>query len=374
MNKFEILRRVCGLFLIILFFLGNCKSKQESLIEEIQELIEEEKYEKGTELLKNYLSHPRSDAEILSKEKPESPRIVELSSDRKRLVFVEDNKLTIRDLNEGGGSESRKLDEIPASVAVSVKANFALSEYPMASGCRLLALSLKDESLQYESGAQISCRNRGGISDDGSKIFYFVDNQLYEEKTVEPRTPKLVLGKEKIAPPFPNLKSRFYLYPIGKDFLLFSGNAGSYTLYYFQPDKKIADKIDQEVISPQLYYGPDNSAFYLGGTIGRLHLRRVQYGKGKPTISKLFTVSRKEINPWKLSAKNEFLSNYSGKVHLWGPMRKSQILPLLCERTWVVHPERVLCETESGSLYLTGLEFPDNDWTLMKLYEEVRSK
>ncbi|EQA44392.1 hypothetical protein LEP1GSC050_3239 [Leptospira broomii serovar Hurstbridge str. 5399] len=373
MNNSDLLRRIFIPVLFFLFILANCKSKQESLIEEIQGLVEEEKYEKATELLKNYLLHPKSDDEILSEEKPESVRIVELSHDRKRLVYVEDNKLTVKDLSEGK-TETKKLDEIPASMAVSLNAKFALSEYPMATGCRLFAISLTDNSLLYESGAQISCRNRGGISDDGSKIFYFVDNQLYEERTVEPRTPKLVLSKEKIAPPFPNLKSRFFLYPIGKDFLLFSGNAGSYTLYYFQPDKRSVDKLDQEVISPLLYYGPSDSAFYLGGTIGRLHLRRLQYGKGKPSVTKLFTVSRKESNPWKLNAKNEYLSNYSGKVHLWGPLRKSQVLPLLCERTWIVHPEKILCETEVGGLYLTGLEFTDDDWTLLKLYEEVRNK
>ncbi|PJZ71539.1 hypothetical protein CH373_00185 [Leptospira perolatii] len=362
------------IYLIFLIsILGSCKSKQESLIEEIQELLEEENYETAAETLKGYLVKPKSDDEVLASDKPDSPRIVELSHDRKRLVWVDDSKLTLKDMMDGN-TDSTNLDEVPASVAVSLNANFALAEYPMQNGCRLFAISLKDGSLHYESGAQISCRNRGGILDNGSKIFYFVDNQLYEEKTEEPRNPKLLLSKEKIAPPFPNLKSRYFLYPVGRDFLLFSGNGGSYNMYYFQPEKKQVEKLDQEAISPLLYYGPGDTAFYIGGSIGRLHLRRVHYGKGKPTVSKLFTISRKEINPWKLAAKNEFFSNYSGRVHLWGPMRKSQVLPLLCERTWVVEPERILCENENGELFLSGFEFSEEDWTLMKLYEEVRSK
>lgn len=223
-------------FILLVFLSWNCKSKQESLIEEIQELLEEQNFEKASGMLKDYLVKPKSDDEILSSEKPETPRIVELSYDRKRLVYLEDSKLIWRDASDGS-SGSKSLDEVPASLAVSLNANFALAEYPMTNGCRLFAISLKNNDLHYESGAQISCRNRGGISDDGSKIYYFVDNQLYEEKTVEPRTPKLVVSKEKIVPPFTGLKARFYLYPIGKDFLLFSGNAGSYYLYYFQPEK-----------------------------------------------------------------------------------------------------------------------------------------
>ncbi|MGJ4745846.1 hypothetical protein ACQV5M_05755 [Leptospira sp. SA-E8] len=360
-------------FLLLVFLSWNCKSKQESLIEEIQELLEEQSYEKASGMLKDYLVKPKSDDEVLSSEKPETPRIVELSYDRKRLVYLEDSKLVWRDASDGSNG-SKSLDEVPASLAVSLNANFALAEYPMTNGCRLFAISLKNNDLLYESGAQISCRNRGGISDDGSKIYYFVDNQLYEEKTVEPRTPKLIVSKEKIVPPFTGLKARFYLYPIGKDFLLFSGNAGSYYLYYFQPEKKSVEKIDQEVISPLIYYGTGDSAYYLGGSIGRLHLRRLQFGKGKPSSSKLFTISRKEINPWKLPGKNEFVSNYSGKVHLWGPSRKSQVLPLLCERIWLVDQNKVLCENEKGGLYLTNLDFPEEDWRILKLYEEARDK
>ncbi|WP_423789825.1 hypothetical protein [Leptospira wolffii] len=375
LNSFFSLKTPVKIFLFLLLFgiIANCKSKQETLIEEIQELFEEENFEKAAKLLKNYLVKPKSDDEVLSLDKPETPRIVELSYDRKRLVYLEDSKLTWKDMGDGS-KETKSLDEVPASLSVSLNANFALAEYPMTNGCRLFAISLKNNDLHYESGAQISCRNRGGISDDGSKIYYFVDNQLYEEKTVEPRTPKLIVSKEKIAPPFPNLKAKFFLFPIGKDFLLFSGNAGSYTLYYFQPEKKSVEKLDQEIISPLIYYGTGDAAYYLGGTIGRLHLRRIQFGKGKPSVSKLFTVSRKEINPWKLPTKNEFISNYSGKVHLWGPLRKSQVLPVLCERIWLVDQNKLLCENELGELYLTHLDFPQEDWTLLKMYEEARDK
>ncbi|MCG6191726.1 hypothetical protein LFX25_00515 [Leptospira sp. FAT2] len=364
------------LVLFAIFFFNLCKSSHETFIEEIQELVEQEKYEKASERLKEKLQSPKDRDEILSSEAPDSARIIEFSSDRLKLVWTEDQKIYFQDL-ASGETNSRSLDQTPSNLSLSQNANYALVEYTMqaSGGCRYVAISLKDSSLSYEAGAQVSCKSRGSILPDGSKIYYFVDDNLYEEKTVEPRKPVLVLNKEKIVSPFPNLKTRFLMYPSGNSFLIFSGNAGAYNLYWFHPSQKTAEKIDKDILSPILYYGNGESAYYVGGEIGKLHLRRINFSsKGKPSITKLFTVSRKEINPWKLSKKNEFLSGYSGKVHLWGPAKKSQNLPILCERAYLTGDDRIVCENEPGQLLLSKLDFQPEDWSIWKLYEEVRSK
>ncbi|UOG37905.1 hypothetical protein MAL08_00545 [Leptospira noguchii] len=364
------------LVLFAISFFNFCKSSHETFIEEIQELVEQEKYEKASEKLKEKLQFPKDRDELLSAEAPDSARIIEFSNDRLKLVWTEDQKIFFQDL-AAGENNSRSLDQIPSNLSLSQNANYALVEYTMqaSGGCRYVAISLKDSSLSYEAGAQVSCKSRGSILPDGSKIYYFVDDNLYEEKTVEPRKPILVLNKEKIVSPFPNLKTRFLMYPSGNSFLIFSGNAGAYNLYWFHPFQKTAEKIDKDILSPILYYGNGENAYYVGGEIGKLHLRRINFSsKTKPVITKLFTVSRKEINPWKLSKKNEFLSGYSGKVHLWGPAKKSQNLPILCERVLLTGDDRIVCEAEPGQLFLSKLDFQPEDWSIWKLYEEVRSK
>ncbi|WP_420843368.1 hypothetical protein [Leptospira alstonii] len=364
------------LILFAIFFFNLCKSSHETFIEEIQELVEQEKYEKASEKLKEKLQSPKDRDELLSTDAPDSTRIIEFSNDRLKLVWTEDQKIFFQDLATGDNN-SRSLDQLPSNLSLSQNANYALVEYTMqaSGGCRYVAISLKDSSLSYEAGAQVSCKSRGSILPNGSKIYYFVDDNLYEEKTVEPRKPVLVLNKEKIVSPFPNLKTRFLMYPSGNSFLIFSGNAGAYNLYWFHPSQKTAEKIDKDILSPILYYGNGENAYYVGGEIGKLHLRRINFSsKGKPAVTKLFTVSRKEINPWKLSKKNEFLSGYSGKVHLWGPAKKSQNLPILCERVLLTGDDRIVCETEPGQLFLSKLDFQPEDWSIWKLYEEVRSK
>ncbi|WP_061245089.1 hypothetical protein [Leptospira noguchii] len=364
------------LVLFAIYFFNFCKSSHETFIEEIQELVEQEKYEKASEKLKEKLQFPKDRDELLSAEAPDSARIIEFSNDRLKLVWTEDQKIFFQDL-AAGENNSRSLDQIPSNLSLSQNANYALVEYTMqaSGGCRYVAISLKDSSLSYEAGAQVSCKSRGSILPDGSKIYYFVDDNLYEEKTVEPRKPILVLNKEKIVSPFPNLKTRFLMYPSGNSFLIFSGNAGAYNLYWFHPFQKTVEKIDKDILSPILYYGNGENAYYVGGEIGKLHLRRINFSsKTKPVITKLFTVSRKEINPWKLSKKNEFLSGYSGKVHLWGPAKKSQNLPILCERVLLTGDDRIVCEAEPGQLFLSKLDFQPEDWSIWKLYEEVRSK
>lgn len=192
------IKRNTILALFAISFFNFCKSSHETFIEEIQELVEQEKYEKASERLKEKLQFPKDRDELLSAEAPDSARIIEFSNDRLKLVWTEDQKIFFQDL-AAGENNSRSLDQIPSNLSLSQNANYALVEYTMqaSGGCRYVAISLKDSSLSYEAGAQVSCKSRGSILPDGSKIYYFVDDNLYEEKTVEPRKPILVLQKKK---------------------------------------------------------------------------------------------------------------------------------------------------------------------------------
>ncbi|EMN72523.1 hypothetical protein LEP1GSC100_2161 [Leptospira interrogans serovar Bataviae str. UI 08561] len=85
--------------ILVLFgisFFNFCKSSHETFIEEIQELVEQEKYEKASEKLKEKLQFPKDRDELLSAEAPESTRIIEFSNDRLKLVWTEDQKIFFR--------------------------------------------------------------------------------------------------------------------------------------------------------------------------------------------------------------------------------------------------------------------------------------
>ncbi|EMO11229.1 putative lipoprotein [Leptospira borgpetersenii str. Noumea 25] len=78
-----------------------CKSSHETFVEEIQELVEQEKYEKASERLKEKLQSPKERDELLSKEVPDSARIIEFSNDRLKLVWTEDQKIFFRTFRQG---------------------------------------------------------------------------------------------------------------------------------------------------------------------------------------------------------------------------------------------------------------------------------
>ena len=104
-------------FFFIVFFLfisfNNCQTKHESLVSEIEDLISKEKYEKALVLLQDRLSAIRSNAEILSKNKPNQPRLFALSEDRTKIVWTENKTLYFKDLvNDNRNSIELKLDPI----------------------------------------------------------------------------------------------------------------------------------------------------------------------------------------------------------------------------------------------------------------------
>lgn len=94
-------RKNAVLILFALSFFDFCKSSHETFVEEIQELVEQEKYEKASEKLKEKLQSPREKDEFLSTEVPDSARIIEFSNDRLKLVWTEDQKIFFRILLRG---------------------------------------------------------------------------------------------------------------------------------------------------------------------------------------------------------------------------------------------------------------------------------
>lgn len=59
-------------------------------------------------------------------------------------------------------------------------------------------------------------------------------------------------------------------------------------------------------------------------------MREVDYANsGKPKINKGFTISLKEIEPWKTSNKTEFISFYNNSVFRREPIAKKKDYPIL---------------------------------------------
>ncbi|MCE9500092.1 MAG: hypothetical protein K8R21_06295, partial [Leptospira sp.] len=326
--------------------------------------------------IKKKLEGQRQSDEVISGNKPQTPRILEMSGDRNRIVWTEDKKLIFRDL-ANPLVKTRDMGEFPESFSVSTEAEYALVSLKLSNGtgCRLKAISLVESKNQYDSGAYVSCKNKGSISSEGSVIYYFIDDNLYQEETKEPKKPKLIVPKEKLLAPFPKLKNRYLLFPTGKTFIIFAGNAGSYFLYWFNPKSDSVEKIASDILSPKLFYADGKTAYLFGGSVGSVFLRELKYSSfGKPVISKGFVISQPELNPWKTTKKSEFISGSGDSVYKWGPATKKQIFPMICERFWGVARDHIVYENKKGDLVLSNTEFTPDEWKILDLYKQMKKK
>ncbi|HMX32303.1 MAG TPA: hypothetical protein PKC66_08700, partial [Leptospiraceae bacterium] len=184
--------------LILLAILLNCDGKNESAVKDIDTLIEDEKFSQAQDKIKNKLETKRASDEILSQKKPINPRIIEMSNDRNRIVWTEDKQITFRDL-ANPLSKSLTFPDVPEMVSVSSEAEYAivLFKLPNGAGCRMVNVSLIEPKPSYLSDTYVSCKNRTAISSDGSSIYYFINENLYEESLKDPKKPKLLVPKEK---------------------------------------------------------------------------------------------------------------------------------------------------------------------------------
>lgn len=362
-----------SIFVLLLFSFFQCKTSYESLLEEIQQLIQKEDFETAKKKLERRLSRPRNSDEILSEANPSKGRLLEVSQNRNRVIWVEKKTLHFRDFANPNSAEH----EIPgpaSGLSLSNSAEFALVEIPLKreGGCLLYALSTTDDRLEYESGAHISCKNRSAIDSGGDWIYYFVDDDLYRERTQNPPQPEKWMDKSEFKPPYSKIKTVLTMYPFGKGFLVFAGNAGAYNLYYIEKNWKTSKQIDKDILSPALRFENENSAYYVGGSIGKLQLRRISLdSKNNPDSHHMFSLGEREIQSWKLSDEKDYLSAYDGEVFLWRPMQDKRTLPIRCNRIWSMARGQILCEGEKQMLFLSSGEFSNQDWNILDLYNQV---
>lgn len=367
------MKQLITLILLMLFY---CEGKNDTAVKDIDTLIEDEKFSQAQDKIKNQLQTKRASDEILSSKKPANPRIIEMSNDRNRIVWTEDKQITFRDL-ANPLSKSLTFPDIPEMVSVSSEAEYAivLFKLPNGAGCRMVNVSLIEPKPSYLSDTYVSCKNRCAISSDGSSIYYFINENLYEESLKDPKKPKLLVPKEKFESAYPNIKNRTHIYSIGKTFLIFYGNAGVYNLYWFNPKENGITKLASDIITPKLYYGNGKNAFVLSGVVGSLLLKEIKYtAYGEPNISKGFSISYNELNPFPTTKANEFISGKSGSIYRWGTSISKKIYPILAEKFWVVARDYILYENNSQELILTSTEFSPEEWKLLELYKQVKQK
>lgn len=364
------------LFFSLILFILQCQNKYEALKSDVDVLIESEKFDSAREKIRAKLEGLKSTDEIISSSKPLNPRILEMSNDRNRIVWTEDRKVIFRDL-ANPLVKSKETGDLLEWISVSSEAEFAIAAIKLVngSGCRLKAISFLEPKETYDSGAFVACSNKGAISSDGARIYYFVDENLYEEETKEPKKPKLIVAKEKLLPPFPKLKNKFFIVPIGKSFLIFSGSAGSYFLYWFSPKNNSVKNIAKDILSPKIFHSDGKSVYIIGGSVGSMLLREVKFtASGEPTVNKGFLIGPNEINPWSTTKRNEFISGYGDTVYRWGPGKKKQVYPIICERFWGVARDHIVYENKKGELVLANTEFSPDDWKILDLYKQIKKK
>jgi len=343
-------------------------------LEEVNQYLEVQKFEKALTIIQNKLESKRDSDEVISRTSPKRERVLRMSEDRNRIVWSEDEKLIYRDI-PNPMVKTKTLSALPFDFRISNNAEFALVSFRLKNtkGCRMKAISMLNDDVDFDSGAHIACRNSGGITKDGKYIYYFIDESLYKEKTEPPRKPIKVLDASKIAPPFSKLRNKYSLLPIEDNFILMTGIAGSYNMYYLQTKNDTSELISKDILSPKLYYGNGNSFFAIGGKIGSWYLREVEYSAGKkPKINKGFSISRREIEPWKTSNKKDFLSFYNKSIYKWGPLAKKIEYPIQCERGWGVARDYIIYENKIGELVLANTTYSDEDWAVLDLYKEVK--
>ncbi len=366
--------KVIFLFLI---FLISCKTEHENLISEIDELIVKEKYEKALTLLRERLSGKRNSSEILSKSKPNQPRLLQLSEDRTRIVWTENKTIFYRDLINDK-SESLDLKIRPENFQISANAEYAILQYPLKTkgGCAIFAYSLLNITVEYESAVHIPCKTGMGITSKGDKILYFFENDLYEEKTTHPKLPKKAIAADQIAPPFPKLKTNLQLASLGEDWLIWSGAGGAYNLYFLQWKTMKISLLSKDIVLPRVLYHNGNIAYTVGGKVGDLYLREISYAPNKiPSLSRGVPISTREAISWKLSGKDEFVSGNQNdplQPMKWKVLGKKEHLPFFLQRFWGVAGDRIIYENKSGELLIDNLVFSEEDYMVWEYYKKVK--
>lgn len=379
-HQIFVLERKLYVFLII-FSLISCESRHEEIVNDVNDLLEKEKYQTAYDHLQKEMKKKRPGDRSLSDNAPLHRRILLISGDKKKVVWVEDETILAWD-RELDKIDETGIENYPETFSISDNAKYALLTMPLKKnqGCRMLAISLFDDTLKYESGAHVSCKNSGSIANDGGMIYYFIDEHVYAEKTSEPKNPVQIIHKSKLSPPFEKLKNRMVMVPAGNNYLIFYGIGGSYNLYFFaihSNNENVSDakssvkKIAEEIMSPEVYQAYDQSGYVIGGTIGKMNLKKVDYAKG--SVSTGIAIGNNEYPSWPTNHKDEFISGGSTGVYLWQKGNKPQLCPVIYEKFWGLD-DRLIYENEKKKLFLSDINFTEEEWNLVALLKQVKAK
>ncbi|MEM7181670.1 MAG: hypothetical protein AAF518_12200 [Spirochaetota bacterium] len=363
------------LFIFCLLSFFQCKSKHQIFIEEIKLLIEKEKFGIVIEKLQGKLKSQRPNDEILSFSKPKTERIMSFSNDRNRLIWVEDKKLIYRDL----ANPLVKTKELPKAIAnmnVSAEGNYAIVAFPNGKEkkCNLRSLSLVEFKPDYNVATTLSCDDKAAIAPDGGVVYYFKENALYKEVTIKYNNPILLVPKEEISAPYPKILNKNAMFSIGKTFVIFSGNAGAYNLYWFNPSNNEVQLLAKKVVLPYLYYGNGKQAFIICGSIGKLTMRELQFSShSKPSLTQAISVELSQTRLWQKADGEEFFTGEE-QVFSWKRNGKMKAYPILCKRFWGVARNQIIYENSKGELLLANTEFAKEEWDYLRFYILAKEK
>ncbi len=361
--------------LAVLLFI-TCAPTPPNWKTEIDELILKEKYAKALSLLENRLYFKHETKWKLSESKLIGKRIVRLSENRQVLIWAEEQTLFRWTLAEDK-VESKSFPYIISDFAISGNGQMAVLQHKSntANVCKITAYSFTDLSLLYESESYLDCNASFAISDGGNQIFYFLENDLFSEKTSLPKNPIRVAVESQYPPPFPKLKSKISILPFSGEFLIFSGIGGSYSLYQFNPNKEKLTLLSKEIVSPIYLPFEHQFGYVVSGKIGDLNLQPLVVTNNKTFLTKGFGIGYSFIHSQRLSTKDTFILSTKESPRLlqrWILGSKKESLPLFVERFWVLSNDLIAYENKVGDLVVGNLVFEEDEWKALEYFNKVR--
>ncbi len=365
-------------YIVFLFLFGFlfCSKEIEDPLVNIDLLIEEEKYEIAKERLKEKLSSKRKDDLVLAEGKLGLKRVFALSNDRNRVAWIQDKTIYFYDL-ANPLSKTLNFPQTLVNLNLSFEGDLAIISalLPHGAGCRMIVISFLETRKSHVSSSYVACTNLNGISFDGNFIYYFIDDNLYVERTTEPKFQKLLIDKNHFPYPYPNINRKYFIYPIGKTFLIIYGNAGYYNAAWFDTNKNKVEKIMEGISSPRLNFGNRKNLFLLTGEIGNYLIKEIKFShNSKPVIVQEFPVSSSLASFQVLSKENLFVSIHNGQLFEWEIGKSKKALPILTETFFILARDQILYEDKEKNLILTNYFFSEEEWKTLNLYKMVKNR
>lgn len=361
-------------FFILILSSIHCIKK--SFTNTVEDLIQNEKYQVAMDRIRERLESQRLNDIVLSSAKPLKSRMIELSSDRNRIVWTEDNKVIFKDI-ANPQIKSKSLDYNLIHLGISQEGDYAVITTldTFSQKCQLHVISFIIQKENYISKKTLSCQNRGAISRDGQFLFYVSGESLYKENMDSKEKPEMIATKDKILPQFTKIENKYILYSFDDYLLIFVGNAGSYNLYLYIHSEKRVEKLESNLLLPQLYFGQNRNIYFIEGSVGFQKIREYSFPKNdKPSFLSEFSVSTKQLDPWEVFERKILYSSKNGRIYKWSPNQKREQIPLFCEKFWGIARDMIVHENKKGELVLSSLEFSEEENRLLELYLKTKRR